>query len=221
MALLVGGGEVDGPALARFLNSADVRIGVDGGALALEKMGAVPDWVIGDFDSLGPGDLARLEAKGARIRRYPYDKDETDLELGLALAAELAATDAAILGATGDRLDHTLTNLGFLLRAAELGLRAVLHAPGQEISLLGPGRTTFSGYPGRLLSLVPLAGIAEGVATEGLRYPLQGEDLLPGRSRGVHNEFLGAEAAVSLRKGSLLAFLFAPDGDNALPGLHV
>jgi thiamine pyrophosphokinase len=48
------------------------------------------------------------------------------------------------------------------------------------------------------------------VRTEGLRYPLHGEDLAPGDSRGVSNVFLGPEAEVTLRRGVLLAVQPAP-----------
>ncbi len=209
-AVLVGGGDVDLEELTVRLAEPGVRIGVDGGALALERCGARPDWVIGDFDSLGQADLARLQASGAKIRRFPHEKDFTDLELGLELARELGASAAHIFGATGDRLDHTLTNLGMLRRAADQGLPAVIHAPGQQIRLLRPGRTVFAGLPGQALSLVPLGMEAVGIVTEGLRYPLCGETLYLGRSRGVHNEFLGCEAAVNLIDGELLAFVFAP-----------
>lgn len=213
-AVLVGGGDVDLGELSRCLAEAGIRIGADGGALALARCGARPDWVVGDFDSLTEADLAGLRAAGAGIRRYPHEKDWTDLEIGLELARELGASSALIFGATGDRLDHTLTNLGMLRRAADLGLAAMIHAPGQRVRLLRPGRTSFTGVPGQVLSLVPLTGEVAAVTTEGLRYPLRAETLYLGRSRGVHNEFLGREAAVSLTGGELLAFLFAPRAIN-------
>jgi thiamine pyrophosphokinase len=61
------------------------------------------------------------------------------------------------------------------------------------------------GAPGDLVSLVPVHGPATGVTTEGLRYPLRGEDLVPGSTRGVSNVLLGTEAVVRLETGVLLA----------------
>ena len=66
-------------------------------------------------------------------------------------------------------------------------------------------RAELRGEPGSLLSLLPLAGPARGIRTEGLRYPLRDEELAPGTTRGVSNEFLGTSAAVSLTDGVLLA----------------
>jgi thiamine pyrophosphokinase len=56
-----------------------------------------------------------------------------------------------------------------------------------------------------LISLFAVHGPAEGVATEGLVYPLHGETLAPGSSRGVSNEFAAAEARIELEQGVLLA----------------
>ena len=40
--------------------------------------------------------------------------------------------------------------------------------------------------------------------TEGLTYPLRGETLFPGSTRGVSNELEGTEAEVSVEEGTLL-----------------
>jgi len=50
-----------------------------------------------------------------------------------------------------------------------------------------------------------------------LRYPLRGEELEPGTSRGVSNEFAATRASVSLESGVLLAV--QPDGMRTLQPL--
>ena len=64
---------------------------------------------------------------------------------------------------------------------------------------------TLAGTPGELLSLHALHGAANGVTTEGLEYPLAGETLEPGSSRGVSNVFAASEARVAVESGVLLA----------------
>ena len=61
------------------------------------------------------------------------------------------------------------------------------------------------GAPGELLTLLPLGGPATGVTTNGLEYPLRGETLAPGTTRGVSNVFVEREARVALERGVLLA----------------
>jgi thiamine pyrophosphokinase len=64
---------------------------------------------------------------------------------------------------------------------------------------------SLSGVRGELISLFALHGPAVGVATEGLVYPLRGETLAPGSSRGVSNVFAAEEARITIGEGVLLA----------------
>ena len=64
--------------------------------------------------------LAAAEAAGARIERYPADKDATDLELALDAAIALEPARIVVVGSSGGRLDHLL---GSLLAARPRALR--------------------------------------------------------------------------------------------------
>jgi thiamine pyrophosphokinase len=61
------------------------------------------------------------------------------------------------------------------------------------------------GEPGELVSLFALHGCAGGITTEGLVYPLHGEALEPGSSRGTSNAFAAPQARVTVEHGVLLA----------------
>ena len=68
-----------------------------------------------------------------------------------------------------------------------------------------------AGRPGELVSLLAVNGPAEGVTTEGLVYPLRGESLEPGSTRGVSNIIASAQARVEVARGVLLAILPGAD----------
>ena len=72
------------------------------------------------------------------------------------------------------------------------------------------GERTLAGAPGEFLSLFALGGPATGVTTEGLEYPLTGETLEPGTTRGVSNVFTRTDARVVLDSGVLL--VVRPEG---------
>ena len=59
----------------------------------------------------------------------------------------------------------------------------------------------------RKVSLIPLSAQVFGIVTEGLRYPLCGETLFAGDTRGIGNEFLGSQAKVSVEEGDLLVIV--------------
>lgn len=178
-------------------------IAADGGARVAFALGLSVRVVIGDLDSITADELALLEGAGARVLRYPAEKDETDLELALLYAAGQGATRIRILGAMGDRLDQTISNL-YLLALPALAGRDVRIVAGRQEAYLLPAGGVIMGAPGDTISLLPLNGPAHGVRTEGLEYPLRGEDLIFGPARGVSNLMNGTTARVTVESGLLL-----------------
>ena len=192
----------DGPDLT--LPAAGRVVAADGGLLRAQALGLDVDVVVGDLDSATPEAIAAAEAAGARIVRHPQAKDATDLELALDEAVALGGRRVLVVASAGGRLDHLLGSL--LLLAAERYAALELDAlVGDALVHVVRGERTVHGAPGELLTLVPLGGAAEGVTTDGLEYPLRGETLGPGTTRGVSNVFLGTEARVTLERGVLLA----------------
>jgi thiamine pyrophosphokinase len=184
---------------------AGVVIAADGGALALERWGLVPHVVVGDLDSLGESRAADLATRGAKVVRFPIEKDRSDLELALRHALESGADDIVLLGILGGgRIDHALVNTMLLADPAYrgLGLRAVWGAtqlravhPHETLALRGP--------VGSLVTLVPVRGDAGGVRTQGLRYPLTDAALHFGGSLGLSNVVASRPASVSIEQGVL------------------
>jgi thiamine pyrophosphokinase len=195
--------ELDLGPYQKHIRAADLLIAADGGALPLLRAGIMPHVTIGDMDSISAAGLAELQAHGVTLRRFPREKDETDLELALLHAAECGATAIDILGALGGRWDHTLANVA-LLALPELHARhARLLADGQTLFLVRD-RAVLEGQAGDTVSLLPLAGAAHGVSTSGLEYPLDNAILNYERARGVSNVLLDPPGHVSLREGLLL-----------------
>lgn len=187
------------------IRTSDRLIAADGGALHCLRLGLQPDIVIGDFDSLEPETLAQLEDGGAELRRYPARKDETDLELALFAALEEAPTEIIIYGALGMRWDMTLANLLMLGHPAFQQFSVTLVDGCQRLRLLHGGETLLlHGEAGDMVSLIPLTPDTAGIRTQGLEYPLQGEALTFGGTRGVSNVLVASSARVSLDQGLLV-----------------
>jgi thiamine pyrophosphokinase len=199
-AVVVASGE--GPELT--LPPAETVVAADGGLLRARALGLGVDVVVGDLDSATPEALAAAEAEGARIVRHPQAKDATDLELALDEAVALGARRVLVVASAGGRLDHLLGSVLLLAEERYAGLELDAHV-GDALVHVVRGERTLRGAPGELLTLVPLGGAADGVTTDGLEYPLRGETLAPGTTRGVSNVFLETEARVTLERGVLLA----------------
>ena len=184
-------------------------IGADGGARRALELGVTPDLVVGDGDSVQVDTLAALARLGVPWERSPVDKDESDTELCLRAALLRDAGTIRIVGALGGpRVEHTIANLLLLAHPMLDGIDAAIVAPPSVIRRVGvvdgPGVLVIRGASGDHLSLMAVDSAVEGVRTDGLRFPLRDEALLPGPARGLSNELLTDVARVTTRRGRLL-----------------
>ena len=179
-------------------------VAADGGLERAAALGLGVDILVGDLDSVSAGALAAAEAAGTRIVRHPVAKDATDLELAVDEALALGARRVLVIASAGGRLDHLTASLLLLgsERYAALEIDALV---GDALVHVVRDARTLRGASGELVTLLPLGGPARGVTTSGLEYPLAGETLEPGSTRGVSNVFTAAEARVTLTDGVLLA----------------
>ena len=181
-------------------------VAADGGARHAAGLGVRLDRWVGDGDSLPAAALEELRAAGIPVELVTAEKDETDTELALRAALDAGATDVVILGAFGGpRLDHALANAGLLAHSSLAGRRAQLLDRGSRVRLLrGPATLALDGRAGDLVSLIPFGTDAEGVTTDGLRYPLRRETLVLGTARGVSNVRIGEHATLAVESGAVL-----------------
>ena len=178
-------------------------IAADKGLEHALALGLAVEVAVGDFDSASPEAVAVAEKAGTRIERHPAEKDATDLELALDHAAALAPERLLLLAGDGGRLDHLLSTLLLLGSPRYEQLRIDALVGPTQVHVVRDERE-LAGRPGELISLLALHGPAVGVRTSGLEYPLAGETLEPGSSRGVSNVFGWSTARISLDEGVLL-----------------
>jgi thiamine pyrophosphokinase len=205
-AIVFAGGDPPTRAALRDLPAAECVLAADSGLEHAYAAGVAVDVVVGDLDSVHPDTLDAAVRAGAVIERHPAAKDATDLELALLAAVARGAGEIVVVGGHGGRLDHFLANALLLAAPALAGARVRARLGDADVTVVRD-RADLSGVPGALCSLLHVAAAAEGVRTDGLRFPLHGETLVPGSTRGVSNEFLTADATVSVERGVLLAVL--------------
>ncbi len=216
LAVIVAAGD---PAASdtRWLTDADLVIAADSGACWLEEVGITPHLLVGDLDSVDEGLVERYTAAGVEIERHPAAKDESDAELALQRAVASGADRIVILGALdGERLDHELANLLLLADPAWRGRDLRIVRGTTTVRALHSGESLeLEGAPGDIVTLLSVAGDAQGVSTDGLRYPLSDEELRFGRSRGLSNVVERAGASVWLKSGTLLVIEHRQQGEGS------
>jgi len=173
-------------------------IAADAGYSELKKRGIKPDLVVGDFDSLGS------VPEGVEVIRHPVMKDETDTQLAIEEGLARGCRRFIIYGALGGRLDHTIANIQLLTRLTNRGALGFILGDGVSLTAIRESALRFApGYEG-IISVFSAGERAEGVTLKGLKYPLNEAVLTNDMTLGVSNEFTGAEALVSVKKGVLL-----------------
>jgi len=176
----IGGEGPDNESLRKIATGADMLVAADSGLVLCEDAGLVPDWILGDMDSLvceanqvGRDELARLEKyPPERVLRFPVDKDFTDTELSLNFLSEKGCDEIWIVGGGGGRLDHL-----FAIRSIfERDNPPDRWFPGsEEIRYLKEGMLFSAELPPEsLVSVFPLASEGWKAESTGLKWPLNG-----------------------------------------------
>ncbi|MBD8497450.1 thiamine diphosphokinase [Paenibacillus arenosi] len=202
-AVIVAGGEQ--PAwIVNELQSADIIIGADRGALFLVKHGIKPTLSLGDFDSVDEQEEQFIAENSERMVGFDeVDKDYTDTELALHYAIEYGATSITMYGTTGTRLDHTLAGIHLLRQTYEAGIPMKIVDEHNSIQLTGDylkidkDRYTY-------MSLIPLSMDVTGIYLDGFVYPLSDATLTIGQSLGVSNRWKEEHGTIKINSGLVL-----------------
>lgn len=205
-AIIFANGMINNPAGIRsILQESDLIIAADGGAQHCHELNISPAVVIGDLDSISEDLIALLKDRGVKFIVYPKDKDQTDLELALSFAYQQGVDEVYFYGVLGGRLDLSLSNLLLLARDEWSPLSLIVIDEPDKAYLLRKGDTiSITGYPGDIISLIPLSEEVDDVTTQGFRWKLDGAVLRLGSTLSVSNELLGHSGRVKIGAGKLL-----------------
>lgn len=202
--IIVAGGNKDG--LKQMLTTEDKEtliIGVDGGALYLLDMGVTPDIGIGDFDSVSPDDLIRLEEKVPKLIKLATEKNLTDTEAALEYVKEqLAVDEIEMYGLFGGRVDHMLNNLWLAYHPAYQGIieKIVMKSEKNTVCFYKPGNHTIRKETDKkYLSFVGMTPL-KNVTLKDVKYPLN-EASYDSPVALVSNEFLNEEMTFTFTSG--------------------
>ncbi len=203
-ALLIGSGAVSGVTLEDIYRWNGVVFCADGGVDSARELGLEPKLVFGDFDSITEESKEYLEVREIPIRRFSVEKDKSDLELALDYLIQEGFREVLVLGATGSRLDHTMSNLQLLPRYASFGMRLRILDAHNEITLLE--EENHLEPDDRYCSLLPLSREGILVTCTGFRYNLLCERIPFGSTLGISNYVVEEKPQIRLHDGIGLLF---------------
>ena len=195
------GGQIPSKELAIKISSdADLIIAADSGYDSCFKNEVVPDVVTGDFDSI----VSQPDITKTKIIPSP-EQNATDFEKALRLVPA-EATCLKILGGTGLRSDHFLTNL-LIASGQPPDRKVVFYDDLQSIHRVTPEcplKITLD--PETIISLIPFSDCS-GTSTNGLFWNLSETDMGPGKQFGQSNKVIYPDVNVSVHSGRLFVVI--------------
>ena len=206
--VIVSGGELDEELTLSYLDeqSGSYVIGVDKGMEFLYTHHIMPDYIVGDFDSVNPeiAEYYRTQTN-VPVREFNPVKDASDTEIAVRLAMTLGGKELIILGATGGRIDHLWANVQTLTIPFKAGIDAYIIDKQNKIHLIA-GETHIKKEEayGPYFSVFPLGETVYGFNITGAKYPLKDHTLTPYDSLCVSNQIDGDEVVISFGGGTVI-----------------
>lgn len=184
-ALIIANGEAcSEDLLGQLLEWSPFVVVLDSAIHRVLDLGIKVDVLLGDFDR-------NLDLEAIQARQYPLeivhtpDQNKHDLDKAYEYLIEKGFPAVNVIWATGRRADHTMTNITNLVRYSNL-LKIVLLDDYSKIFRLPNHYEKW--YPAQTpISLIPVGEVTQ-IATEGLVYNLQEENLTLGYRTGSSNE---------------------------------
>lgn len=160
-------------------------IAADAGYKKTIVAGMMPQYVVGDFDSMEkPTDLP----EDVVLLTVPCEKDDTDTMLACSIAVEKGCTSLLIIGGTGGRADHGLSNILYLESLCNRGVHALLTDGENRIQVVRDDTVTLPDRGG-YFSVMSLTDTCS-VTLNGCKYPLTHAVLRRELPYAVSNEVL-------------------------------
>ncbi|NLB89320.1 MAG: thiamine diphosphokinase [Syntrophomonadaceae bacterium] len=185
--------------------TADIVLCADGGANYAYLMELIPDYIIGDMDSISSEVKDFYLQKQVVFKKFPRQKDFTDTQLVISFAEELGATEIVFLGTLGNRLDHTLSNLYSSMDACKKGKKVLHYSPELTIYIVSD-KLNLQGKIGDLVSVLALTDDVDGLTERGFKYPLEKVRLEKTNPYAISNYLITENAEIELDNGIIAVF---------------
>lgn len=177
-------------------NGVKTIIAADGGANSCYKLGIVPQYIIGDFDSISSDVFNHLKNK-SEFLKYTRQND-TDVEKALKFVIKKKYETVYLLGGTGDRLDHSICNLGIVIKFFSKIRVIIIH--GKTILFPYADNVVLESTPDETVSLYAFNSKTR-ITSSGLKYPLRNARLLFGEKESTSNVALSDSFELKISGG--------------------
>jgi thiamine pyrophosphokinase len=192
------------PSIDVIQHFADVPlIAADGAANLLYDLEILPEYIVGDLDSVLTEVIEAMRETTEII--VEVDQDINDFEKALRFAQQMLWKRVLVTGIHGGDLEHTLNNWSVLMR---YGLNMdIVAIDGQRIGIPLYASTSYQSEMDEIVSLIPQPEAT--LTTRGLAWPLTQESLTLGVREGARNRSTGERVELEIHSGAVFMFVDA------------
>ena len=195
------------------LREGDLCIAADAGFGYAQRLGILPDLIVGDFDSAkdappevlcGIREIAEHDPD--RIVKLNVMKDDTDTMSAVKIGLSRGYRKFYLYGAMGgSRFDHAFANIQTLMFIKHQGGRGYIMEKDSMHFVAENETIKFHRGNTGTISVFSLSEVSKGVTLKGLMYGLEDGELGNDFPLGVSNEFIiDEEAEITVKEGTLL-----------------
>jgi thiamine pyrophosphokinase len=184
----------------KLLKDADMIICADGGANNANLLKVIPDYIIGDFDSVKKTMLNHFEKTNKTVIIPKPEQDSTDTEAAISLSKAFRPKEITFLCAIGERIDHTIANIMCLEKVK--GIKSQIVNKNNTIFMIEDEKANIKGKKGDIVSIIPLIP-TKGITYTGLKWNVKNLDTNWGWF-GICNEMTKNKATIDVKKGKVL-----------------
>lgn len=178
----------------------DFILSADGGTNHCLQASLIPDLVVGDLDSISEESIQIIKKNGIPIEKFPVKKDKTDSELASDYVIDKGFKDITIMGAIGNRMDHTLANILLLTKLTEKGIKGRI-IDGNNTIYLVEDELTLENQAGFYVSIIPITNSGILISLKGFEYELENTEIKFGSTLGISNRIVKNKGIVKVHKG--------------------
>lgn len=182
------------------INKSDLIVAIDGGVNHCKDAHIVPDYLVGDLDSLDK----------TYVKKHPKIKiikaenqDFTDLQKTLKFIIPFNPDSVSLFSVSGKRSDHSLANF-IILSNQKIDYNLTIYDSFGKWSLLQPGVHKFSLPKDTIVSLISINPVKDLTLT-GFRFPVKNKDY-PNNFIGISNIVNENSTKIEFLMGKILFY---------------
>lgn len=177
-----------------------ITVAVDGGYSFFEKIDAIPDYIIGDLDSIDK--IPEEVQENTAVFEFPKEKDLTDSHVALDFCMKENFDSIEMVMPDIGEPDHFLGNIMLLFhKEVKQKLRErrniSLISSHHEFRIIDNGKLELFDRAGQQFSIIPISKSIM-LNIEGTKYDVKGTKIDLGETRSLRNKIVTNEALIKV-----------------------